>query len=128
VGPLTELMIAILAPTAAGYAILASIRGWRRFSQGRYRPAPPEPIERLTARLRRLRAELHQTQAEAGTTARGHRVLAVRGAYVDVLSQACGRLAIDPPQGDDRATPAELQRVEAALLRLGLDVRETAAL
>ena len=124
---LAELIIAILLPTAVGYAILAAFRGGLRLNRARYRSAPPEPIERLTARIRRLRAELEQTEARPGTTAKSHRVRALRGAYVDVLSEACGRLGIVPPQGGDRAQVTDIYRVEAALRSRGLDVRRRAA-
>ena len=55
-----ELVLVILLPTAAGYALLASFGAWGRLADWRYRrrdalrPAA-EPIERLTANLRRLR-------------------------------------------------------------------------
>ncbi len=121
-----ELVIAILLPTAAGYAIIAAFRGARRLSQARYKSPPPEPIEQVAARLRRLRSELEQTEARPGTTAKSHRVRALRGAYIDLLSQACGRLEIVPPEGGDRARQAEIYRAEAALRSRGLDVRESA--
>jgi hypothetical protein len=123
VSPLVELIIAILLPAAAGYAILLAFRGVRRLNRARYKPTSPEPIERLAARLRRLRAELEQTEARPGTTAKGHRVRALRGAYVDVLSQACDRLEVIPPQGGDQAKLTDIYRAEAALRSRGLDVR-----
>ena len=85
----------------------------------------PEPIGRLAADLRRLRADLEDTETRAGLTAKYHRVRALRGAYLDALSTACQRLDVDPPPGDE-APLAEIYRVEAALRRRGLDVRETA--
>ena len=124
--PYVELIFAIALPTASCYAILAAVRGWRRFSRARSRPAPPEPVDRLAGRLRRLRAELEQTEAQPGVTAKGHRVRALRGAYVDVLSEACLRLEVSPPQGGDLAPLSEIYRVEAALRDRGLDVRQTA--
>jgi hypothetical protein len=58
-------------------------------------------------------------------------VQAVRGAYLDALAAACRRLDISPPRGGDRASQAEIYRVEAALRHGGLEVRtqapETAA-
>lgn len=125
--PVAELIIAILLPVAAGYAIIAAFRGVRRVNRARYRPTAREPIERLAARLRRLRAELEQTEAQPGITAKSHRVRALRGAYVDVLSEACGRLGVVPPQGGDQAQLTDIYRVEAALRSRGLDVRQTAA-
>ncbi|MGH3186022.1 MAG: hypothetical protein ACRDPY_13875 [Streptosporangiaceae bacterium] len=51
---------------------------------------------------------------------------ALRLAYTDALSSACGRLDISPPQGGDHAAQAEIYRVEAALRERGLDVRREA--
>jgi hypothetical protein len=124
--PIAELIIAILLPTAAGYAIIAAVRAGRRLSEARCKPVPPEPVELLAARLRRLRAELELTEAQPGLTAKGHRVRALRGAYVDVLTDACARLEIAPPRGGDRAERTEIHRAEAALRAHGLDVRQTA--
>jgi hypothetical protein len=126
VSPIAELIIAILLPTAAGYAIIAVVRGGRRLSQARCEPTPPEPVEQLAARLRRLRAQLEQTEAQPGITAKGHKVRALRGAYVDVLTDACARFEVVPPKGGDRAELTEIYRVEAALRAHGLDVRQTA--
>jgi hypothetical protein len=126
VSPYVDLVIAILLPTASFYAVLAAVRGWRRLGQARYRPAAPEQVERLAGRLRRLRAELEQTESQPGVTAKGHRIRALRGAYVDVLCDACQRLEVSPPQGGDLAPLTEIFRVEAALRERGLDVRQTA--
>ena len=67
-----------------------------------------------------------RTPFSIGVTAKGHRVRALRGAYVDVLSEACLRLEVSPPQGGDLAPLSEIYRVEAALRDRGLDVRQTA--
>ena len=127
-----ELVIVILLPTAVGYAIIGGFRGigWssERWHRRRHRLAPPaEPIERLGANLRRLRAELDATETRTGLTAKNMRLKALRGAYVDALSTACQRLEVSPPGGGDRAPLTEIYRVEAALRQRGLDVRETAA-
>jgi hypothetical protein len=127
VSPLIELVIAIALPTAAGYAIIVVVRAVRRARQASYRPPPAEPLERLAGRLQRLRAELEQTEARPGVTAKIHRVRAVRGAYLDLLSEACTRLEVPPPPGGDRAKLAEIYRVEAELRSRGLDVRQTAS-
>jgi hypothetical protein len=127
VSPIAELVIAILLPTAAGYAIIFAIRWSRRLAEARCRPAPPEPLERIGARLRRLRAELESTESRPAITAKNHHVKAVRGAYLDELSAACLRLGVSPPPGGDRAKQADIYRAEAALRQGGLDVREQAA-
>jgi phosphatidylserine/phosphatidylglycerophosphate/cardiolipin synthase-like enzyme len=115
-----------MLPTAAGYAILGIFRASRRLAAARRRPVPAVPIERLEARLRRLRAELELTESRPGGAAKNHHVRALRGAYVDVLSTACERLDIAPPEGGERARQAEIYRAEAALRQRGVDVRETA--
>jgi hypothetical protein len=127
VSTIAELAVALLLPTAAGYAILLAVRWYRRLEESRRRPAPAEPIERVAARLRRLRAELESTESRAGLTAKNHRVRALRGAYLDSLAAACLRLKVSPPPGGDRARQADIYRAEAALRERGLDVRETAA-
>ena len=124
--PLIELVIAILLPTAAGYAIIAAVRGIRRARLASYKPPPAEPLERLATRLQRLRAELERTETRPGGTAKSHRVRAIRGAYVDLLCEACTRLEIPAPAGGDRAKQAEIYQVEAELRTHGLDVRQTA--
>jgi len=110
----------------AGYALIGAWRGARRLSEARYKAPPPRPIERLGADLRRLRAELEDTETRAGLTAKHHRVQALRGAYVDALTAACERLEVSPPPGGERAPLAEIYRVEAALRQRGLDVRRDA--
>jgi len=127
-----ELVIVVLLPTAAGYAIIAGIRGigWSAElrNKRRYRLGPPaEPIERLRASLCRLRAELDATETNSTVPAKNLRLKALRGAYVDALCTACERLEVSPPAGGDRAPLTEIYRVEAALRQRGLDVRETAA-
>jgi hypothetical protein len=135
VSTVVEFLFAIALPTAALFALIGAWRvaGWlgEARSRARFKALPPEPIERLEADLRRLRAELEDTETRSSLTAKHHRVQALRGAYIDVLSSACRRLDISPPQGGDRAPQAEIYRVEAALRQRGLDVRrevpETAA-
>ena len=121
-------LFAIALPTAAVFALIGAWRvaGWlgEARSKARFKALPPEPIERLEADLRRLRAELEATETRSSLTAKYHRVQALRGAYADVLSSACRRLDISPPQGGDRASQADIYRVEAALRQRGLDVRQ----
>lgn len=127
-GKLVLLAFAVLLPTLAFAAILASLRGFRQLSRIRreHQPQPPEPVDRIAARLRRLRAELEATENQPGGTARRHHIVALRGAYLDTLDSACRRFGISPPDGGDQARQAEIYRVEAALRQRGLDVREAA--
>jgi hypothetical protein len=135
VSPVVGYLLVFALPTAAGFALIGAWRAVRWLGEVRcrahFQALPPEPIERLEADLRRLRAELEETETRSGLTAKHHRVQALRGAYADALSSACRRLDISPPQGGDRAPQAEIYRVEAALRQRGLEVRrelpETAA-
>jgi len=135
VNPVVAYLLLFALPTAVGFALIGAWRAARWLAEARYRARfqalPPEPIERLEADLRRLRSELEDTETRSGLTAKHHRVQAVRGAYLDALSAACRRLDISPPRGGDRASQAEIYRVEAALRHGGLEVRtqapETAA-
>jgi len=123
-------LFAIMLPTAAVFALIGAWRlvGWlgEARSRARFKALPPEPIERLEADLRRLRAELEDTETRTSLTAKHHRVQALRGAYADALASACLRLDVSPPQGGDRAAQAEIYRVEAALRQRGLEVRREA--
>jgi hypothetical protein len=135
VNPVLAYVLLFALPTAVGFALIGAWRAARWLAEARYRARfqalPPEPIERLEADLRRLRAELEDTETRSSLTAKHHRVQAVRGAYLDTLAVACRRLDIGPPRGGDRASQAEIYRVEAALRHGGLEVRvqapETAA-
>jgi len=129
VRPVIELVIVILLPTAAGYAIIGGFRGagWAAghwHARQHQLDAPTEPIERLGANLRRLRAELDATETQSGIPAKSLRLKALRGAYIDALCTACERLDVSPPPGGERAPLAEIYRVEAALRERGLDVRQ----
>jgi hypothetical protein len=130
VSPVAEFLFAAALPTLAGFALIYAWRGAGWLGQARAsrraKAVAPEPLERLQADLRRLRAELEDTETRSGLTAKHHRVQAVRGAYLDALSAACLRLDVSPPLGGDRAAQSEIYRVEAALRQRGLDVRETA--
>lgn len=133
--PVFAYVLLFAMPTAVGFALIGAWRAARWLVEARYRARfqalPPEPIERLEADLRRLRAELENTETRSSLTAKHHRVQALRGAYLDTLAVACRRLDIGPPRGGDRASQAEIYRVEAALRQSGLEVRvqapETAA-
>jgi hypothetical protein len=121
------LILAFALPTAAAYTIVVTLHGSRRLAESRHRPPPAESAERLTATLRRLRADLEAAEISSDTTGKHHRILALRGAYLDALGDACARLGVSPPPGGDRARQADIYRTEAALRERGLDVRETAA-
>jgi len=127
VNPVVALLLVASLPTAAGFALIGAWRAAGWLSEARCKPPPPEPIERLEADLRRLRSELEDTETRSGLTAKHHRMLALRGAYVDALSAACRRLDVELPAGADHAPLVEIYRVEAALRQRGLDVREPAA-
>jgi hypothetical protein len=99
VSPYVLFIVAILLPTAVGYAAIFGIRGLRWAGERRPRRAPaPEPIERLARTLRRLRAELETMETRTGV-----------------------------PNKSVRVNQAEIYRVEAGLRQRGLDVREPAA-
>ena len=130
-----ELIGVILLPTVVFYAALrgARLAAW---CAGRWRsrlagPPPPEPVDRLQADLRRLRAELEAMETRTDLTAKGVRLRALRAAYLDALGSACRRLDVSPPgRGDPRhpgqVRQSEIYRVESALRQRGLDVREGA--
>jgi hypothetical protein len=120
----------LFLPSLVFGVALALIRGWRRAGgaarQIRADRAPAEPVAQVEARLRRLRAELEAMENQPGGMAKQHKILAVRGAYLDILTSACHRFGVAPPAGGDRARQAEIYRVEAALREFGVDVREAA--
>jgi hypothetical protein len=120
VNPVILLAIALLMMPVTGYFVIAGWRGGSRLAEARRKAPPPEPVERLEADLRRLRAELEDTETRAGLTAKQHRVRALRGAYLDVLSTACRRLDVPPPEGGEHATLAEIYRAESAVLSRGV--------
>ena len=121
-----DLVLVLVLMPVAMYALIGGWRAANWLAEKRYKPPAPEPVERLTANLRRLRAELNDTETRDGLTAKHHRVQALRGAYIDTLTAACERFDVPPPPGD-KAPLAEIYRVESALRQRGLDVRETAA-
>ena len=133
--PYLALVAVVFLPTAIGYGVIGAFRAARwadNWRQSRVPPPEPEPIERLTTTLRRLRAQLEDMETRTGVPNKHARVEALRGAYLDVLGAACRRLEVSPPAieghpGHSRANQAEIYRVEAALRRRGLDVREPAA-
>jgi fructose-1,6-bisphosphatase/inositol monophosphatase family enzyme len=124
VTPVVELVLALALMPVAGYALIGGWRAAHWLAEARRKAPAPATIDKLTADLRRLRAELDATETRDGLTAKYHRVRAVRGAYLDMLSAACERLDVDPPGA--AASLAEVYRIEAALRQRGLDVREPA--
>ena len=132
--PYLALIAVVMLPTAIGYGIIGAFRAARwadNWRQSRIAVPEPEPIERLGASLRRLRAELEAMETRSGVPNKHVRVGALRGAYLDALGAACRRLEVSPPvAGGHPASPhvnqAEIYRVEAALRQRGLDVREPA--
>ncbi len=121
------LAVVVAIPTVAGYVLIGIWRGGHKLAETRHRPPHTEPIERLEERLRRLRAQLEATETAAGLPAKNLRVQALRGAYADVLADACRRLDISPPAAGEHSRQADIYRIEAELRQRGLDVRETAA-
>ena len=131
--PVEEFIVAALLPIAAVSGLIASARAIRWASDRRdsLNTVEPEPIDRLAAHLRRLRAQLEDLETRADVPAKNLRLQALRGAYADVLTTACKRLDVDPPQttgaaAGGQAYQAEIYRVEAQLRQRGLDVREPA--
>ncbi len=131
--PYLAIIAVVLLPTAIGYGVIGAFRAARwadNWRQSRIVAAEPEPIERLTGNLRRLRTELESMETRSGIPNKHIRVEALRGAYLDALGTACRRLEVGPPAAEGlspRASQAEIYRVEAALRQRGLDVREPAA-
>ena len=119
---IVELVLAVALMPAALGALIGAVRAARWLEEKRRRAPPPVPVDRLAANLRRLRAELEETETSAELTAKRFHVRSVRGAYLDTLAEACQRLGVTPPPGD-AATQADIYRTEAALAERGLDVR-----
>jgi len=130
VNPYVELGLVVMIPTAVGYGLIFSLRGihWAVERWPRSGPPEPEPMERLTATLRRLRSELESMETRTGIPNKHVRLRALRGAYLDVLGTACQRLGVAPPRGTgtQRFDQADIYRVEAELRQRGVDVREPA--
>jgi hypothetical protein len=122
VGNAVLLVVALLLPTALGFAALGTARAVRWWTQRRGQPVPPEPIEKLCAAVRRLHAQLEALENQPASPGKAVRVRALRAAYLDALCAACGRLDVAAPTGNP-VRQAEIYRVEADLRRRGLDVR-----
>jgi hypothetical protein len=122
VSTVVDLVLVVVLMPVAGYALIGGVRAARWLAEARRKAPPPVPVDRLAANLRRLRAELDETETSAELTAKRHHVRSVRGAYLDTLAEACGRFGVTPPSGDG-ASQADIYRTEAALAARGLDVR-----
>ena len=118
-------LVVVLMPVAV-YALIGGLHAARWIDEKRRKAPPPMPVDRLAANLRRLRAELDETETSAELTAKRFHMRSVRGAYLDTLTEACRRLDVTPPPGD-RASQADIYRTEAALAERGLDVRNRVA-
>ena len=116
VNTVVALIVAFLLPTAAGFALMGGVRALRWAGEHRgYTPPAAEPIERLSANLRRLRAELEATETRLDVPAKALRLRALRGAYLDTLAVACQRLEVSPPpRGDQDSRPRDLPRRSGA--------------
>lgn len=126
-GWVIELVLAIALMPLAGYAVIGAWKAANWLNEARWKAPPAEPVERIASDLRRLRAQLEDTETRPGLTAKHHRVRALRGAYIDALGAACRRLEVSLPAGGDEAPLAEIYRVEAALRERGVDVRPETA-
>ncbi|MEO7260148.1 MAG: hypothetical protein ABI047_02615 [Jatrophihabitantaceae bacterium] len=124
---LAVVLIGLIALPYALSALIAVVRRQAERIAERRQPtsAAAAPIEKVTADLRRLRAQLEARENRPGLTGKGMRMGAVRTAYVQVLGVACHQLDVTPPRsGAHWHTPlAEIYRVEAQLRERGLDVR-----
>jgi hypothetical protein len=120
------LVVVFLLPTAVGFGFIWAGKGITWLAERGYRAPEPAPMERLGADLRRLRAELETVETRTDLQAKGLRLRALRGAYLDALVTACQRLDVSPPPSGEHVPQAEIYRVEAALRERGLEVRERA--
>lgn len=121
-----DLVLVLVLMPAAAYAIIGGVRAARWMEERRRKAPPPVPVDRLEANLRRLRAELEETETNTELHAKRFHVRAVRGAYLDTLAEACERFDVSPLPGDG-ASQADIYRTEAALAARGIDVRNRAA-
>jgi hypothetical protein len=118
------LVIALLLPTGCGAAWVLGRRLVERLAERRHLPITAPPIERVAADLRRLRAQLAAAEDDPHLPGKALRCRAIRAAYLDALTTACGQLEVPPPAGDP-VPPTEIYRVEAQLRQVGLDVRSS---
>jgi hypothetical protein len=126
VSTIVDLVLVVVLMPVAVYALIGGVHAARWIDEKRRKAPPPMPADRLEANLRRLRAELDDTETSAELTAKRFHVRSVRGAYLDTLAEACRRLGVTPPPGD-QASQADIYRTEAALAERGLDVRNRVA-
>ena len=96
------LAVVLIGLLALPYLVSAAVRVIRRqyelIAEQRRPAADSLPsIEKVTADLRRLRAQLEARENRPGLTGKGMRMGAVRIAYVQVLGIACHQLEVPPP-------------------------------
>jgi hypothetical protein len=128
--PPFEFAVAIALPIAAIYSLIGGGRLLKWLSEQQSKPVAPQPIEQVRANLVRLRTQLEDMETRSDLPAKNLRLRALRGAYVEALTDACRRLEISPP-ADVRGRPenvrqSDIYRMESALRERGLDVREPA--
>jgi hypothetical protein len=128
--PPFEFALAIALPIAAVYSVIGGGRLLKWISEQQTQAPLPEPIQRVSADLVRLRAQLEAMETRSDLPAKNLRLRAVRAAYVDALYEACRRLEISPPTGarlrPENVRQSDIYRIEAALRERGIDVREMA--
>lgn len=125
-GTAVLLVVALLLPTLLFGAVIGLGRAYRRYQAGRPGLPVARPVTAIVRDLRRLREQLEDIEnAPADTPAKNARCRAVRGAYLDVLTDACVQFDIPVPAG--RPVPdTEIWRAESELRYLGVDVRRVA--
>ena len=92
VSTVVDLVLVLVLMPVAGYALIGGMRAARRVAEMRRKAPPPVPVDRIEANLRRLRAELDQTETSAELTAKRFHVRSVRGAYLDTLAEVLFQL------------------------------------
>jgi hypothetical protein len=128
--PPFEFALAIALPVAAFYSVIGGGRLLKWLAERETPVHLPEPIQRVSADLVRLRAELEAMETRDDLPAKNLRLRALRAAYVDALYEACRRLEVSPPNGGwprpESIRQSDIYRIEAALRERGIDVREMA--
>jgi hypothetical protein len=128
--PPFQFALAIALPVTAVYALIGGGRLLKWISEQQTQAHLPEPIQRVSADLVRLRAQLEEMETRTDLPAKNLRIRALRAAYVDALYEACRRMEVSPPTGfrlrPENVPQSDIYRIEAALRERGIEVRETA--